>query len=76
MNDLDSNAKLLKLGDYFINLFTNEPTQIFEFGLDEDDLIDTNSERIIKISPEYVDMIKETLIVHPTSLPMICEPNH
>ncbi len=74
-NELDSNVKLLKLGDYFINLFTNEPTQIFEFGLDEEDLIDTNSERIMKIAPEYINMIKETLIVHPTSLPMISEPN-
>lgn len=74
IHDLDSNAKLLKLGDYFVNLFTNEPTQIFEFGLDEEDLIETSSEKIIKISPEYINMIKEELIVHPTSLPMICEP--
>ena len=73
-HDLATNAKLLKLGDYFVNLFTNEPTQIFEFGLDDEDIIETNSERIIKISPEYINTIKETLIVHPTSLPMVCEP--
>jgi hypothetical protein len=29
----------------------------------------------MKIAPEYINMIKETLIVHPTSLPMISEPN-
>jgi hypothetical protein len=62
------------LGDYYVNLFTNEPTQMFEFGLDEDDSIDTTSERVIKISPEYANIIKESLVVHPTSLPMICEP--
>lgn len=73
-NDLDSNVKFLKLGDYFVNIFTNEPTQIFEFGLDDEGVIDTTSERIIKISPEYIDIVKETLIVDPTSLPMICEP--
>jgi hypothetical protein len=72
--DIFSTSKLLKLGDYFINIFTNEPTPMFEFGVDEDNHIETNSERIIKISPEYLDAIKETIIIHPASLPMICEP--
>ena len=71
---LDSSVNLLRLGNYFVNLFTNEPTALFEFGLDEDDLIETNSDTILKISSEYVDVIKDTLLVHPTSLPMICEP--
>jgi hypothetical protein len=63
------------LGDYFVNLFTNEPTQMFEFGLDDDDIVETTCERVIKICPEYIDIIKDTIFVHPTSLPMICAPN-
>jgi hypothetical protein len=55
-------------------LFTKEPTNLFEVDLNDDDYIDTVSRETLKISPEYMESIQDTLFVHPTSLPMICPP--
>lgn len=39
---------------------------------DED--FDTSSSETLKVSSEYIDSIKDSIFVHPTSLPMVCKP--
>jgi hypothetical protein len=70
---LNSKRNLLKLGDFLVNLFTQEPTAIFEMDIN-DDYEFSNSETVLRVSEDYIDSIKENLIVHPNSLPMICPP--
>lgn len=71
---LDNNDKLCALGDYFILLFITEPTRFFEVEWPDEDFIDTACTEILKVSSEYIETIKDTLFVHPTSLPMISQP--
>lgn len=74
---LYSKKDFIKLGDYLINIFSNEPIAMFEIDLkDEEDDYDISAVKILKISEEYIDKIKDDLIVHPSSLPMICKPNN
>jgi DNA-directed RNA polymerase len=74
-NNLERKKSMLKLGNYLINLVTNEPTAIFEIDINEDDIINTSSETIIKVSDKYIEIIRDNLILHPNSLPMLCPPN-
>lgn len=71
---LNKTKDLLKLGHYFVSLFLQEPAAIFEEDV-KDDSYTTNSEKILRVSDNYVESIKDNLIVHPNTIPMVCKPS-
>lgn len=59
---------LILLGDHFITCFIISDVFIRDFNQNESDTA------IIKINPDYLEDIKQNIIINPSSLPMICEP--
>ena len=69
---IDQNT--VKLGDFFISIFCQFPSNVFE----REHSIDSYYSKIgikLKINPLFLNEIKENLIISPTVLPMLCEPN-
>lgn len=66
-----------KLGDFFISILTTYPTNLFEREFKPSNYFSNDKQELaeIKINPEYLNEIKENIMVHPSSLPMICIPN-
>jgi len=65
---------IFKLGDYFISILSTYPTDLFEREFKISSYYNQEPANI-KINSEYLDEIRENIIVHPSSLPMLCEPN-
>lgn len=63
-----------KLGDFFITLLTQFPHDLFERNLSSSSYY-TKEVAILNINSEYLEDIKNNIIVHPYTLPMICKPN-
>lgn len=61
--------KLVELGDIYINMFIFNDIVIRHY-----DKYDSNL-AMIKINPDYIKDIVDNIIVHPSSLPMVCQPN-
>lgn len=68
---LETSTELLKIGYYFAQIFMNEPLEIFTLEVSEEE---DNPVQVLKISENWIDTIKDTLIIQPSSLPMICKP--
>lgn len=65
--------ELIRLGDYFITLLTQFPHDIFTRNFSKTSI--TNKEvTFIEINSEYLDSIRENLIITPANLPMVAEP--
>jgi hypothetical protein len=61
--------KSIKLGVFFIDLFSDEPLEIFV------NVFDTyNDIMTLNINPEYIKTVVDNIIIHPSTLPMICKP--
>ena len=73
----DDLNKIGRLGVYFINIFMNEHTYIFDenFVSETDSLLYNDSDINLIINPNYSDLIKDEIMLHPKSIPMICKPN-
>nr|YP_009486058.1 hypothetical protein [Cantharellus appalachiensis]AWA82119.1 hypothetical protein [Cantharellus appalachiensis] len=73
-----NNIIIIKLGDYFISLFTHDFSgkhqNIFERDISPGSYYD-NSGYILKLNSEFVDDVKNNIIIKPSSLPMLCKPN-
>lgn len=68
-------ASILKLGVFFIDLLSEYPTDVFEKQYKNNGINEMNESATLEVNSDYVSMIKENLILHPSSLPMVCEPN-
>ena len=64
----------IKLGDFFITLLSQYPNDLFERSYKPDSFY-TKETSILTFNSEFVEEIKENIIIHPNSLPMICKPN-
>jgi hypothetical protein len=73
--DIDINEEIIKLGDFFITLLSSFPSVIFERVLTRSKGSKKYNSALLKINDEYLDDIRNNLIIHPNSLPMICKPN-
>jgi len=62
-----------KLGYYFINIFLMFPHNLFESVMEDEPFNYTAAMKLI-INKDYIDDIKENIIIHPSSLPMVCKP--
>lgn len=69
------NTDLAKLGDFFISILSQFPHNIFERNFQFSNYF-TGELVELKINQEYLDEIKENIIVQPSSLPMVCEPEN
>jgi len=72
--NLNNEKEEFKLGDFFINILSNSPTDLFYRDLIKKEKYDKYEPAILKINEEYLDYIKENIIIHPSSLPMVCKP--
>jgi len=70
----ESNIISYKLGDFFITLLTQFPHDLFERNLSPSSYY-TKEVATLNINSEYLEDIKNNIIVHPYTLPMICKPN-
>jgi len=62
----------INLGDFFLSILSNYPPQLFDRKYIKESY---NKEYyILKINEEYLDIIRNNIIIPPFSLPMICEP--
>jgi len=70
------NSKFIsyKLGDFFITLLTQFTHDLFERYIYPSSFY-TKEVATLNINSEYLEDIKNNIIVHPYSLPMICKPN-
>jgi hypothetical protein len=74
--EYNSNTSILTLGMFFIEMLATEPTAVFEKNYEYSEDGDEYFEPVtLKINSEYLDVIKENLLIHPSSLPMVCAPN-
>ena len=69
-----SNLLLYKLGDFFISLFTQLPHDLFERYVSSSSFYSKEPATLI-INSDYLEDIKNNIIVHPYTLPMVCKPN-
>jgi len=72
---LDLNQeKILRLGAFFIDMLSIFPANIFERSIHFDES-KYGELAILTINSEHLEDIKKNIIIPPSSLPMICEPN-
>ena len=69
-----SNDLTIKLGDFFISLLTQFPHDIFERKFNPSSFF-TRESVTLNINPNYLDEIRNNIIVNPYTLPMLCQPN-
>ena len=70
----DSNLISYKLGDFFISLLTQFPHDLFERNISPSSFY-SKEPATLNINSEYLEEIKNNIIIHPYTLPMICKPN-
>ena len=63
-----------KLGDFFITLLTQFPHDLFERNISPSSYY-TKETANLGINSEYLEDVKNNIILHPYTLPMICKPN-
>lgn len=68
----DDLTKIGRLGTYFMYLFINDPTSIFGEEFEDNDY---ESDISLQINPEYSELVKDEIMLHPKSIPMVCKPN-
>jgi DNA-directed RNA polymerase len=75
--DFFSDRDIFKLGNYFVNLISTEPHDIFEKDYERDHYVSYNNSAATtyKVNDIYLNEIKNNIIIQPSSLPMISEPN-
>lgn len=64
---------IVKLGDFFISIFCQFPSNVFEREHSIDSYYSKTGIKL-KINPLFLNEIKENLIISPTVLPMVSEP--
>lgn len=64
----------IKLGDFFINLLTQFPHDLFERKFNPSSFY-TRESVTLNINHLYLDDIRNNIIVNPYTLPMLCRPN-
>lgn len=64
----------IKLGDFFITILQRYPHDLFVRKITEDSYYSKEPFKL-EMNKEYLDEIKNNLILNPTTLPMICKPN-
>lgn len=57
----------VKLGNIFVETFTTPLNQIFQ-------RVFTKDNYIVTVNSEYIDEVRNNLVISPQSLPMICKP--
>ena len=67
--------EIFKLGDFFISILQNFPHDLFVRKVKLDSYY-TNEPYYLEINKEYINDLKNCLIINPNTLPMICKPNH
>jgi DNA-dependent RNA polymerase len=73
--NMDFNEEVIKIGDFFISILSNLPDNIFERKLSKKRGSKYFENAILTVNEEYLDEIKNNLIINPNTLPMICKPN-
>ena len=68
----DDLTKVGRLGTYFMYLFINDPTSVFSEDFVESDF---ESDISLQINPDYTQLVRDEIMLHPKSIPMICQPN-
>jgi hypothetical protein len=69
-----SSSDIIKLGDYFLELLTIYPINIFEREVNPASYYNQETSKLT-ISKDCIDELKQNIMIHPSSLPMICKPN-
>jgi hypothetical protein len=67
------NTFFLKLGDFFMTLLQLFPHALFIREVTKDSFY-TKEPFLLKINQEYLEEIKDNIIINPSTLPMICQP--
>jgi len=68
-----TNQDFIKLGDFFLQLLSQYPHNIFERVYSKTFYFSREQAKLI-INPKYLKEIKDNVIIHPSSLPMLCPP--
>jgi hypothetical protein len=63
----------VRLGDFFLQLLSQYPHNIFERVYYKTFYFTREQAKLI-INPKYLKEIKDNVIIHPSSLPMLCPP--
>jgi len=63
-----------KLGSFFIEILSNLPSDIFYRDLIKGEKYNKYDPAVLRINEEYLEDIKENIILHPSTLPMVCRP--
>jgi DNA-directed RNA polymerase len=71
---LNNEKEKFKLGDFFINILSNSPSDIFYRDLEKKEKYNKYEPAVLRINEDYLEYIKENIIIHPSTLPMVCKP--
>ena len=63
----------VKLGDFFMQILSQYPHNIFERVYSKSFYFNREQAKL-NINPKYLQEIKDKVIIHPSSLPMLCPP--
>jgi hypothetical protein len=72
--NMDNVVQILKLGDFFMSILQQFPHEIFNRKVKLDSYY-TNEPYFLEVNKEYLEDIKNNIIINPNTLPMICPPN-
>jgi hypothetical protein len=73
--NMDINEENIKLGDFFLSMLSSYPIIIFERTITRSKGSKKFDNATLKINDDYINEIRNNLIVHPNTLPMVCKPN-
>lgn len=74
---VDINLDAIKIGDFFLEIFSHEPHIIIErvlgYKTDEESYIQKTG-FIFKIADDVIEELSDNIFIDPDSIPMICKP--
>nr|QWO71402.1 RNA polymerase [Asterophora parasitica] len=73
--EIFTNEEIIRLGDFFLNILTNYPSDIFEREFDQYESYMNSVNVKIKININNYQEILDNLVIESFALPMVCPPN-
>jgi hypothetical protein len=72
--DITDLEKTFYFGNFYLEIIQRFPHDIFKRKVNLDSYY-TNEPYFLELNKDYIDIIKQNIIINPNTLPMICQPN-
>ena len=72
--DITDSTQTFKLGDFYMSFLQQFPHELFIRKLKSNSYF-TNEPYFLELNHDYIEVIRNNIIINPNTLPMICVPN-